>query len=416
VFVDNDTRTGALAQAEVITHHARIDDLDPDRTYIYEVAHDGAAPVVGSFRTAPAGRATFRFTSFGDQGTGSATDLVSSPYGAYIVDQVERLEPLVHLHNGDLAYANLQPAGGRNATWDRFFANNMRSAAHRPWMPVLANHEVEAGNGVQGYGAYLTRFTLPPNGSATWGGRWYAFTVGAVRFVMVDANDVCYQDAGDLFVRGYSGGAQQAWLEAELRTARASGEIDWIVVVCHQLVASSSAGNGCDLGVREAFFPLFDRYGVDLVLSGHDHDYERTYPLRGTVAGSATRAPAVVDTATDVVDTTKGTVYMVLGGGGTSVPTGAFVTSPLTGHPTARVIVNPHDRDASEVEDAAWSAVRDSVSSYGFASFDVEPAAPGGATAIDVTVYRTAVPTPADPRPEPQVFETFTLRRSRTPG
>jgi 3',5'-cyclic AMP phosphodiesterase CpdA len=46
-------------------------------------------------------------------------------------------------------------------------------------------------------------------------------------------------------------------------------------------LSSSKAGNGSDKGIREAWLPLFDRYAVDLVLCGHDHDYERSYPVRG---------------------------------------------------------------------------------------------------------------------------------------
>ncbi|WP_443797824.1 metallophosphoesterase, partial [Burkholderia vietnamiensis] len=59
-------------------------------------------------------------------------------------------------------------------------------------------------------------------------------------------------------------------------------DIDWIVVQMHQdALSSSKTGNGSDKGIREAWLPLFDRYGVDLVLCGHDHDYERSYPVRG---------------------------------------------------------------------------------------------------------------------------------------
>jgi len=54
----------------------------------------------------------------------------------------------------------------------------------------------------------------------------------------------------------------------------------------HQCAMSTSVpGNGSDLGIRQAWLPLFDKYEVDLVLSGHEHDYERSYPVRGYDAG-----------------------------------------------------------------------------------------------------------------------------------
>ena len=49
---------------------------------------------------------------------------------------------------------------------------------------------------------------------------------------------------------------------------------------------SSSDANGADIGIREQFGPLFDKYEVDLVVCGHEHDYERSHPVRGVVSGS----------------------------------------------------------------------------------------------------------------------------------
>ena len=58
--------------------------------------------------------------------------------------------------------------------------------------------------------------------------------------------------------------------------------IDWIVAQIHEIACSSSkTGNGSDRGIRENWLPLFDKYQVDLMLNGHDHDYERSFPVRG---------------------------------------------------------------------------------------------------------------------------------------
>src|ERR1700731_5242847 len=59
----------AKSGTEVRVNHARIANLTPDTAYIYAAVHDGATPQLGTARTAPRGRAAFRFTSFGDQST-----------------------------------------------------------------------------------------------------------------------------------------------------------------------------------------------------------------------------------------------------------------------------------------------------------------------------------------------------------
>jgi 3',5'-cyclic AMP phosphodiesterase CpdA len=223
-----------------------------------------------------------------------------------------------------------------------------------------------------------------------------------------------YQDGGNSYVRGYSGGAQKAWLEHELAAARSDRGIDWIVVCMHQVAISSvDQFNGADLAIREEWLPLFDKYGVDLVVCGHEHHYERSHPIRGR-RNNVTLTPIPAATATDVIDTTKGTVHMVIGGGGTSSPSNQLFFDP----PGCRVItaVGP-ERDPATgkrppvyvKEDAPWSAVRNAAHSYGFAAFRVDPGAhPGGETTITVTYYDVVG---NDGQLAP--FETFTLRRPR---
>src|SRR5580693_8610438 len=301
--------TDGINGETVWTYHARVDGLRPGATYAYLVTADNdgnaADPFSAIFRTAPQGRAPFRFTSFGDLATPNTDWVLSYGQSAYAVEAVESFEPLFHLLNGDLCYGNLNPAA-QPQVWRDFGNNNQASAASRPWMPCPGNHEIEFGNGPQGLTSYLSRYTLPDNRVPGFRGRWYAFRVGSALFISLAADDVVYQDAGafvagpepltpaagtgnpaippgtSFYIRGYSGGAQTAWLEQTLAAARADRSIDWIIVQMHQDATSSSAtGNGSDLGIREAWLPLFDRYQVDLVLCGHDHDYERSFPVRG---------------------------------------------------------------------------------------------------------------------------------------
>jgi 3',5'-cyclic AMP phosphodiesterase CpdA len=423
--------TDGKSKRVVYAYHAKITRLQPDSSYMYGAMHDGAAPDFGTFRTAPRGRSAFTFTSFGDQGTpttGKAfvpppgvtlpapvfiNDNLGSPAAGDTTLGVEQLKPLFHLFNGDLCYANL--AEDRVRTWWDFWTNNSRSARNRPWMPSPGNHENELGNGPIGYQAYQTYFSVPEAAGQTdvTRGLWYAFTAGSVRVISIANDDVTYQDAGNSYVRGYSAGAQKAWLEQELSTTRANRDIDWIVVCMHQVaISTADKFNGADLGIREEWVPLFDKYGVDLVVCGHEHHYERSHPLRGWEA-NRTRTPLVASSVTDLIDTTAGTVHMVIGGGGTSVPSNELFFHP----PQCRVIVSvtaPDPTTGKRVpvyikEDAPWSAVRNAAHAYGFAAFSIDPGStPGGSTTMNVVYYDVT-----GPGGQLTPFEKFALRRSR---
>ena len=312
-------------------------------------------------------------------------------------------------------------------------------------------------NGPYGYGQYQTRFWLPENGVPSHRGNFYKFQVGTVLFISLDADDVIYQDGGSFYTPAQSGGTyanevttsgvvippgaslynnqytgalragpdnslvpdtskpkpnqQTTWLKNVLSQARDNPNtlfpgkqpVDMIVVQMHQCALSSStAGNGSDLGLRQAWLPLFDTYGVDLVLSGHEHNYERSYAVRGynpTAVGTVvaanpgqaangstvfTRQPEVVPSAQTTYDglpafdTSKGTVFLVLGGGGTDGPTNTYGSS--NGQPQAKVITtrnliyinssgNYVKNGADSVEPAPWSAQTDTTDAYGYALF-----------------------------------------------
>ena len=73
------------------------------------------------------------------------------------------------------------------------------------------------------------------------------------------------------------------------------------------------------------FLPLFDKHGVDLVLCGHDHHYERFHLVRGTESAAFTDCPQVVSSEGGEIDTTTELVQLVIGGGG-----------PINLHPSVR--------------------------------------------------------------------------------
>lgn len=456
------TYTDGLNGVVVFTYHARLHGLKPDTTYRYEVTADNTSsnPFSASFTTAPRGRKPFRFTSYGDLATPNTSWVLSSVQSRYAVQAVERFQPLFHLLNGDLCYANLNPTH-QTDVWRDFGNNNQTSAANRPWMPCPGNHELEFYNGEQGLDSYLTRYTLPENGTR-FSGRWYAFQVSSVLFISLDADDIVYQDAAafvggpaplvpaastgnapiqpgtSLYVRGYSNGEQTRWLEHTLRRAADSRDIDWIVVQMHQdALSSSKTGNGSDKALREAWLPLFERYGVDLVLCGHDHDYERSYPVCGChrYMGTDVATGERVDTLTprpvrhaqvgaNTFDMSRGTIHLILGGGGTSAPLDVYGVDIGTGNPQAKVFTKPNRpmpgsnpgtfvrAGADAVEDAVWSAQRDTGTGYGIAVFDVDPGEHGGKTTITMNYYH-APGADKTPTSDYELFETVTLTKPR---
>ena len=456
--------TDGINGETVFTYHAALRDLKPGTRYQYEVTADNdssaKAPFTADFQTAPRGRTRFRWTSYGDLATPNTKWVLSYPQSRFAVEAVERFEPLFHLLNGDLCYANLNPMH-QPSVWRDFGNNVQTSAANRPWMPCPGNHEVEFNNGDEGFASYLARYTLPANGTR-FPDRWYSFQVSSVLFVSLDANDVIHQDDGSFvagphplvpapstgnppiepgtshYISGYSHGEQTRWLEETLRRASHDHEIDWIVVQMHQdAITSTKNGNGADKGIREAWLPLFDRYGVDLVLCGHDHDYERSYPLRGCNhhAGVDVATGAPVDTlqprpvttsepANGTFDTSHGTIHLILGGGGTSAPLDVYGEDPANGQVQAKVFTRPNRpvpgttpgtfvrHGANAREDAIWSARRDTGTGYGLAVFDLDPGMPGGKTSITMNYYH-APGADRTPTADYELFETIVLAKTR---
>jgi hypothetical protein len=142
----------------------------------------------------------------------------------------------------------------------------------------------------------------PPGGHASGSPFYYAFTYGNVRFISLDTSD-SEEHAEALDYVGDPSSRQYQWLLVQLSAARGDPGIDWTVVFFHHSPYSASTGfggHGSHLPTRRAIAPLMDGYRVPLVFSGHDHDYQRSKPIR----------------ANQIAEDDDGTVYIVTGGGG----------------------------------------------------------------------------------------------------
>ena len=315
-------------------HHVRLRDLLPATRYTYAVGHAGQArSSTYGWLTGPLAGAAFTFTAFGDQGVdnpdpNNVQDVDPTMLNGLTTSQppflasanrelAQSMNPAFHCIVGDTAYAN-----GDQDIWDVWFRGISDMAPTAPWMPCLGNHEIETMGvglggfnvseelgqesdswGKLGYDAYRTRFDLPPNGDPEWEGCWYRFRYGSVEFISIDNNDVNVEVPANI---GYSKGRQRAWVERTLKAAAADPKVDFIIILMHQ-AAFSSGLHGSDEGVRKTWFPLFSQYGVDLVLQGHDHHYERTHLMTGADVALA---------AEGVYRSDIGTMYVVAGNGG----------------------------------------------------------------------------------------------------
>lgn len=186
-----------------------------------------------------------RLAILGDVGTGDEQEWATAGLVADL-GAGDPFDGLVLL--GDNVYPNGDPGQLAATVFDPFAAVLGDGAA---LLPVLGNHDVRDGNAAG---------QLNGLGMA---GRWYADVLGPALFIGLDSNLV-------------DDPIQRSWLEATL----AEHDSAWVIVAMHH-PAFSAGFHGSDESVQEAWVPLFERYGVDLVLAGHDHDYQRSEPING---------------------------------------------------------------------------------------------------------------------------------------
>jgi predicted phosphodiesterase len=210
----------------------------------------GAAPQERQPATAP-GAGAVRFVAFGDMGTGNEDQLVVARRMVAYHDE--------HPYDTVLTVGdNIYPDGNPTdlaAKFERPYAELLRRGVN--FYAVLGNNDVKRGRDAQ---INYQPFHM--------GGRgYYSFTKGAganqVQFFAIDSTNV---DAGQL-----------RWLEASLAESRAR----WKIAYFHHAIYSSAKTHGSRVKLRAQLEPLFVKYGVAAVFSGHDHTYERTRPQQG---------------------------------------------------------------------------------------------------------------------------------------
>ena len=244
--------------------HVRLDGLLPNAQYevrvVLQTGSETVTSPVAHFRTEPPAGEPISFVVLGDT--------------QWQWEGVNRLEAVARaiaaepgldfvLHVGDLVES---PAA---TYWEHWFNSFSSMLLRAPFLPVLGNHE-------KNHRSYYAAFELPP-GEGRDNERWWALHWGDVVVVGLDTN---VRTAADIR-------AQQAWAALHL-----SGDEPHKFVMFHHPIWSSDAYHGDGYAYDIIYHPIFVEHGVDIVLNGHAHNYERIVR--------------------------DGVTYLVLGGGGAS--------------------------------------------------------------------------------------------------
>lgn len=261
-------------------HRTAIGPLQPDTVYFYRIRAtraDGGATDSGvlSFRTVPDSDAPLVFAALGD-----------TQERPFINARLSRIAWAQHPHflviAGDLVGGEEDE---RRWHWtDEYFVGMGPLAARVPVLAARGNGDVDLVDPATdkrvftSFDRYHNQPDLGPDGAHR---GYYSRAIGDAEFFVLDGN-LAMQERQQPGFRA----RQRAWLE----TALAKSTARWKIAVHHQPAWSaddddygdSYAGptTGGDPDIRKDFVDLYERYGVDLVLSGHIHSYERSWAIR----------------------------------------------------------------------------------------------------------------------------------------
>src|SRR5215471_1228235 len=288
-------------------YQADLAGLRPNKQYVYSAMVNGQQ--IGDaqlchFRTA--GPGPLDFLVLGDSGQ-------STPEQFAIASRMALEHPSFILHVGDIAYMD-----GTFAQYQsNYFPYYSGLMSCVPFFTTPGNHDYMTNNAAPYLALHsVPQRTVPINDR----GRYYSFDWGNAHVVSLDSNASLEQA-----VEG--NGKMLAWLENDLRFTRAF----WRIVFFHHPPYATGMHQGDILcsWAREKIVPILEKYGVQVVFSGHEHSYQRSYLVR------------------DNTTTTQGdgTVYITSGGGGA-------VLYPVFAHPLLAVRQSSHHYIRAEMRGA----------------------------------------------------------------
>jgi hypothetical protein len=264
-------------------HTAEFTGLKPDTRYTYRVGDGTNWSAWTDFTTAAEGFEPFSFIYYGD----AQNYLDSAVPRVFRQAFADRPQAKAIVNAGDLI-----DSANSEEQWGQWFRAGGFIDGQVNNISIPGNHEYSGGLST----FWRPQFPYPDNGPGNAELKQTAYTLDyqGVRFIGLDTN---HQSNATLMA------AQTAWLENLLK----NNPNKWTVVTFHHPVYSTT-GTRNNPNVRAQWAPLFEKYGVDLVLQGHDHSYGRGNPV------SARKSATVHNGVAYVVSVSGGKMYALNGG------------------------------------------------------------------------------------------------------
>lgn len=302
-------------------HMAELKNLTPGTIYYYQILEFSSR--IYTFKTAPGGTSFFNFIALSD--TQNSGGLTTSSYGL-VIDAIAHYKYDFIVHAGDVLGSN----GNDLDSWHVFFNFMERQATNHPYMISLGNHEYD-----EDFFGRNFKYFFPYDYAEDWG-HYYSFNYSNVHFCMIDV----FQNQLDW--GGFVSETQESWIRRDL----AANQDKWLIVVLHAPLYSTGHFNMNQQLIYQ-LAPIFYEYEVDIVLSGHDHDYEAFWTNRTEKWG--------------------GTYYFVTGGGGGSLDDSILnrENNPWK-HEWHNASIQPYQKDYITVNDQLYGEI-----SYHFMYFEV---------------------------------------------
>ncbi len=249
-------------------------DLAPDTKYQYAVNVNRRRIGGGVVRTYPEHASKLAFFAIGDFGSGSAKqyDIAKAMWREYSKRAASDNPVRFVITTGDNIYADISHgkvilhSGDQDNDWDRKFFEPYHDLLRQiPFYPSLGNHDGNGSENRADLAAYLDNFFFPGNRPA----RWYTFSYGGLAdfFALDSTSNSTGAYPQPVYLRG---GEESQWLNRALPASRAP----WKIPYFHHPPFNAGPLHPASYNDLRPWTGLFERTGVKVVFSGHEHNFQ----------------------------------------------------------------------------------------------------------------------------------------------